>query len=350
MPERAYHRAMTSLADVPGLRLTEPDRLRRLRGEARRRPAVRCARGPRRRGRPGRPDRRSRPARRRGRLPHQRRPRDHRHARLLPAAGRRRPDVRRDRGRERAERRVRDGWPRPVRAVDRGIPRGAAAGRAGRGVRRGVREGPRGRRHAGRRAHDPRPGAEVRAGGHRRGPPRPAAAQGRRPRRRHAAADQAARDRCAGQRRATGPDRRRRPRDRRSTRCGRLNRAAAEVLVANDIRGATDVTGFGLLGHGLEMARASGVRLVFDAAALPALPGALDLARGRRRDRWRGPQPPVRGGRPGGRRRASPPEIVTLAHDPQTSGGLLAAIPDERLEAVTAALDDAGVDHWRVGP
>ena len=58
-----------------------------------------------------------------------------------------------------------------------------------------------------------------------------------------------------------------------------LNRAAAEVLVANGIRGATDVTGFGLLGHGLEMARASGVRLAFDAASLPALPGALDLAR-----------------------------------------------------------------------
>ena len=58
-----------------------------------------------------------------------------------------------------------------------------------------------------------------------------------------------------------------------------LNRAAAEVLVANGIRGATDVTGFALLGHGLEMARASGVRLAFDAASLPALPGALDLAR-----------------------------------------------------------------------
>ena len=44
-----------------------------------------------------------------------------------------------------------------------------------------------------------------------------------------------------------------------------LNRAASEVLVANGIAGATDVTGFGLLGHGLEMARASGTRFVFDA-------------------------------------------------------------------------------------
>src|SRR6187455_3606990 len=56
-----------------------------------------------------------------------------------------------------------------------------------------------------------------------------------------------------------------------------LNRAASEVLVRHGIRGATDVTGFGLLGHGLEMARASGARLVFDASSMPALDGALDL-------------------------------------------------------------------------
>ena len=46
----------------------------------------------------------------------------------------------------------------------------------------------------------------------------------------------------------------------------RLNRAASEVLVAHGVAAATDVTGFGLLGHGLEMARASGTRFVFDAA------------------------------------------------------------------------------------
>src|SRR4029077_4490946 len=58
-----------------------------------------------------------------------------------------------------------------------------------------------------------------------------------------------------------------------------LNRAAAEVLVKHGIRGATDVTGFGLLGPGLEMARASGTRFVFDSEAMPALGGALELAR-----------------------------------------------------------------------
>src|SRR5262245_33421061 len=58
-----------------------------------------------------------------------------------------------------------------------------------------------------------------------------------------------------------------------------LNRAAGDVLGRNGVAGATDVTGFGLLGHGLEMARASGTQFVFDASSLPALDGALDLAR-----------------------------------------------------------------------
>ena len=91
-----------------------------------------------------------------------------------------------------------------------------------------------------------------------------------------------------------------------------LNRAASEVLVANGVAAATDVTGFGLLGHGLEMARASGVRLAFDAAALPALPGALDLARGWRRDRRRRAQPAIRRRRSRGWRRG-----VRRARDPR---------------------------------
>jgi selenide,water dikinase len=127
-----------------------------------------------------------------------------------------------------------------------------------------------------------------------------------------------------------------------------LNRPASEVLVAEGIRGATDVTGFGLLGHGLEMARASGTRFIFDSAALPALPGALDLAAA-------GVET---GGAAHNRRYVRPalsvddsisPDLVTLAHDPQTSGGLLAGIPADRLDGVRAALGDAGVDHWVVG-
>ncbi|MFI5291833.1 MAG: selenide, water dikinase SelD, partial [Candidatus Limnocylindrales bacterium] len=58
----------------------------------------------------------------------------------------------------------------------------------------------------------------------------------------------------------------------------RLNRAASEVLVESRVVAATDVTGFGLLGHATEMARASGTRFVIEAGQLPALDGALDLA------------------------------------------------------------------------
>jgi selenide, water dikinase len=127
-----------------------------------------------------------------------------------------------------------------------------------------------------------------------------------------------------------------------------LNRAAADVLVAAGIRGATDVTGFGLLGHGLEMARASATRFVFEAAALPALSGALALAAA-------GVET---GGAAHNRRFVAPAltmsetvaaDLVTLAHDPQTSGGLLAAIPGDRLATVEAAFAGAGVEHWRVG-
>jgi selenide, water dikinase len=127
-----------------------------------------------------------------------------------------------------------------------------------------------------------------------------------------------------------------------------LNRTASEVLVAHGVVAATDVTGFGLLGHGLEMARASGVRFVFEAAALPDLSGALALAAA-------GVET---GGAAHNRRFVAssltvaegiPPERVTLAHDPQTSGGLLAAVPAETLSAFEAELAARGVPHWRIG-
>jgi len=127
-----------------------------------------------------------------------------------------------------------------------------------------------------------------------------------------------------------------------------LNRAAAEVLVTREVRAATDVTGFGLLGHGLEMARGSGTRFVFQADALPGLPGALEAAAA-------GVET---GGAAHNRRfvaadlsvaNSVPPEIVTLAHDPQTSGGLLAAVPADDLDDTIRALDAAGVEAWRIG-
>jgi selenide,water dikinase len=127
-----------------------------------------------------------------------------------------------------------------------------------------------------------------------------------------------------------------------------LNRAASEVLIACGVAGATDVTGFGLLGHGLEMARASDTRFVFDSGATPALAGALELAAAG-----------VETGGAAHNRRfllsaldvaaGVAPELVTLAHDPQTSGGLLAAVDPDRLRDVEARLGAAGVEHWIVG-
>lgn len=109
-----------------------------------------------------------------------------------------------------------------------------------------------------------------------------------------------------------------------------LNRAAAEALHAVEPgpHAVTDVTGYGLLGHGWEMAEAGGVGLSFDAAALPFYPGALASAEA--------------GVRTGGDVRnrehlvgrvhvdsGVSPAVEALAYDPQTSGGLLAALaPD----------------------
>ena len=127
-----------------------------------------------------------------------------------------------------------------------------------------------------------------------------------------------------------------------------LNRAAAEVLVARGVRGATDVTGFGLLGHALEMARASAVRFVVDADTLPSLPGALGLAAAGIET----------GGAAHNRRFVAPsltvadavaPAVVSLAHDPQTSGGLLAAVPADDVEDTIRDLDAVGVQAWRIG-
>ena len=127
-----------------------------------------------------------------------------------------------------------------------------------------------------------------------------------------------------------------------------LNRTASELLVREGSRSATDITGFGLLGHALEMARASGTRFVFEAESLPVLDGALELARaGLETD-----------GAAHNRRFARPslevgagvaPEWVALAHDPQTSGGLLAAVPAGHAETVAEVLRIAGVPCGLVG-
>ena len=117
-----------------------------------------------------------------------------------------------------------------------------------------------------------------------------------------------------------------------------LNRDAADVLRKLSPSAVTDVTGFGLLGHAHEMASRSGVRLVVDAERLPALDGALDAARagvstaGTRNNRSYGD---VEVG-------DVAPELVELAYDPQTAGGLLVSLPRERGPALEAEFAAAG--------
>lgn len=128
----------------------------------------------------------------------------------------------------------------------------------------------------------------------------------------------------------------------------RLNRDAVEALEPFAVHAATDVTGFGLLGHLDEMCRASGVRARVSASAPQLLPGARDLA--------------AEGCIPGGTTRnrdavdarvAWHPAVEdvfrALLYDPQTSGGLLAAVPAGEADEALRALETAGYAASRIG-
>jgi selenide, water dikinase len=124
-----------------------------------------------------------------------------------------------------------------------------------------------------------------------------------------------------------------------------LNRDAADVLRKFSPNAVTDVTGFGLLGHAHEMASRSGARLQIEAARLPALEGALDAARagvstaGTRNNRA---YATVDVG-------DVAPELVELAYDPQTAGGLLVSLPREQGMALEAEFAAAGLFLARIG-
>jgi selenide,water dikinase len=104
-----------------------------------------------------------------------------------------------------------------------------------------------------------------------------------------------------------------------------LNRAAAEALsdLGEEPHAVTDVTGFGLLGHGWEMAERSAVALGFDASRLPLYDGALAAAEAGVRT---GGDARNRSYLEGHVRADAPAALEALAYDPQTSGGLLAAV------------------------
>jgi selenide, water dikinase len=127
-----------------------------------------------------------------------------------------------------------------------------------------------------------------------------------------------------------------------------LNREACAAMVEVGVHAATDVTGFGLLGHLHEMVHGSGVAARVRAGAVPQLPGARAAAEG--------------GLVPGGSRRNAEyfgrwvtfgdgvdAVARTLLYDAQTSGGLLIAVAPERLDALRAALRSRGVLDAHIG-
>ena len=126
-----------------------------------------------------------------------------------------------------------------------------------------------------------------------------------------------------------------------------LNARAAETLRPFEPNAVTDVTGFGLLGHVHEMAERSGVRIVLDAASIPALPGAIAAAR---RSLTTGADQRNRDYVAGSVTLDGLPEdFAALAFDPQTSGGLLVSIPSERAAVLAAAFDAEGLFLALVG-
>ncbi len=127
-----------------------------------------------------------------------------------------------------------------------------------------------------------------------------------------------------------------------------LNRTAAQLAGRVGVRGATDITGFSLLGHASEMAALSGVGLRFHLADLPFLPGAVEYA-----EQWLFPA--------GANRNqehfscgvtfadAIGDEMRLLLFTPETSGGLLLAMPPDRLAELRALAAEAGQALWVVG-
>lgn len=128
----------------------------------------------------------------------------------------------------------------------------------------------------------------------------------------------------------------------------RLNRVASQAAQAAGVRAATDITGFGLIGHALEMAEASRARFRIRFDDLPWLPGALTYAEG-----W-----VFAGGAHNNHafynaRVAYTRPVAdwqeTLLHDPQTSGGLLVAVPQSQLDVFLRFCAERDQAVWVIG-
>ena len=120
-----------------------------------------------------------------------------------------------------------------------------------------------------------------------------------------------------------------------------LNAATARAMRKYDVHAATDVTGFGLVGHAMQMAEGSGVTLKFEESDLPLLPGAIEWCKagmipggGKRNREFYGPRTRISA--------EVADEMAELAFDPQTSGGLLIALPESQALSLLADLQAQG--------
>ena len=127
-----------------------------------------------------------------------------------------------------------------------------------------------------------------------------------------------------------------------------LNRRAAEISLRFAVDSMTDITGFGLIGHSVEVAKASHVSIRIDHAKLPLLPGALDYSRagfcagGLTTNReFFGPHVYIA--------ESVPPEVQNVLFDPQTSGGLLIFCQAQDAGALLADLHAANIDAVEIG-
>ena len=123
---------------------------------------------------------------------------------------------------------------------------------------------------------------------------------------------------------------------------------AARLMSEAGAHAATDVTGFALLGHAWEMARASGVTLEIDSSSVPLIPGAIELAAAgmltsgdKSNRRYVGGDVTIAEG--------VRPELASLLFDPQTAGGLLIAVAPERADDLLARLREGYADAAVIG-
>ncbi len=128
-----------------------------------------------------------------------------------------------------------------------------------------------------------------------------------------------------------------------------LNKVAGGLIHSAGASACTDITGFGLVGHAFEMAEASGVTVKIDSAKVPLLPGVKKLA-ANRKNLPRNIKSNME--HMAGSVTSDPgieSELLTLLHDPQTSGGLLISIGTDKCDALIEKLNDSTVDARIVG-